>query len=193
MDEIARKRQIEDALKALPGAPFGDGALRLLEVLGYKSSRRLKAKSDSPKDFLLLLAQSKELNHKQAQPDQWQSAEFLFQLSGDEVRDTRQATIEFGEAAKWEKSLFESYVFLAIELKPGHYTRTDLAGITRALNRLFVMPAMVLFKLDSTLTLSVIDRRLHKREPSKDVLEKVTLIKDIRLANEDVPILVENQ
>lgn len=29
-----------------------------------------------------------------------------------------------------------------------------------------------------TLTLAVINRRLHKRDESKDVLEKVTLIKD---------------
>ena len=33
------------------------------------------------------------------------------------------------------------------------------------------------------LTLSIIDRRLHKKDTSKDVLEKVTLIKDIDIAN----------
>ena len=41
------------------------------------------------------------------------------------------------------------------------------------------MPAMILFQHGDTLTLSVIDRRLHKLEESKDVLEKVTLVKDI--------------
>jgi hypothetical protein len=50
-------------------------------------------------------------------------------------------------------------------------------------NRLFPMPAMLLFRHGDTLTLAVIPRRLHKRDESKDVLEKVTLIKDIRFAN----------
>lgn len=42
---------------------------------------------------------------------------------------------------------------------------------------------MVLFKVDRSLTLSVINRRLHKRDEGKDVLEKVTLIKDISIEN----------
>lgn len=62
-----------------------------------------------------------------------------------------------------------------------HYSRTELSGITRAVNRLFPMPAMLLFRHGDTLTLAVINRRLHKLDSSKDVLEKVTLIKDIRL------------
>ncbi|MBK9765176.1 MAG: hypothetical protein IPO87_18000 [Flavobacteriales bacterium] len=53
------------------------------------------------------------------------------------------------------------------------------------MNKLFAMPAMILFKHPGagagtgadTLTLSIIDRRLHKKEASKDVLEKVTLIR----------------
>ena len=45
------------------------------------------------------------------------------------------------------------------------------------------MPAMLLFRHGDTLTLAVINRRLHKRDEAKDVLEKVTLIKDIRSAS----------
>ncbi len=42
---------------------------------------------------------------------------------------------------------------------------------------------MVLFKYGNSITLSVINRRINKREESKDVLEKVTLIKDININN----------
>ena len=42
-----------------------------------------------------------------------------------------------------------------------------------------MMPAMLLFQHGETLTLSIINRRLHVSDPSRDVLEKVTLIKDI--------------
>ena len=41
---------------------------------------------------------------------------------------------------------------------------------------------MILFRYDNYLTVAVIDRRLHKKESSKDVLEKVTLIKDINVS-----------
>ena len=43
------------------------------------------------------------------------------------------------------------------------------------------MPVMVLFKYGGYLTLSVIKRRLHKKDESRDVLKKVTLIKDIKI------------
>jgi transcription antitermination factor NusG len=42
---------------------------------------------------------------------------------------------------------------------------------------------MVLFKYGQSLTLAVINRRLHKRDERKDVLEKVILIKDINIEN----------
>ncbi|KXK30064.1 MAG: hypothetical protein UZ01_01537 [Candidatus Brocadia sinica] len=71
---------------------------------------------------------------------------------------------------------------MAIELKNKHYDRGRLSQITREVNKLFPMPVMILFKHGNTLTLSVINRRLHKRDKSKDVLEKVTLIKDIRIS-----------
>src|SRR5205085_1517602 len=73
--------------------------------------------------------------------------------------------------------------FFAIELGGRQYTRTHLAEITREVNRLFLQPAMLLFKHGDTLTLSIIDRRLNKLDSSKDVLEKVTLIKDIRISS----------
>ena len=44
------------------------------------------------------------------------------------------------------------------------------------------MPVMVLFKHQSHLTIAVINRRLHKRDESKDVLGKVTLIREIEFA-----------
>ncbi|MDE0683987.1 MAG: Eco57I restriction-modification methylase domain-containing protein [Candidatus Poribacteria bacterium] len=73
----------------------------------------------------------------------------------------------------------ESYVFFALKLREISYTRTQLSNITREINKLMPMPAMIIFQHGQTVTLAVINRRLHKRDESKDVLEKVTLIKDI--------------
>ena len=51
----------------------------------------------------------------------------------------------------------------------------------RIINKLFLIPALIVFKYGDNLTLSIINRRQHKRDYSKDVLEKVTLIKDINI------------
>ena len=77
----------------------------------------------------------------------------------------------------------ESYLFFAVELINDQYTRSQFSDITREINKCFDMPVMLLFRHGDYLTLAVIDRRFHKRDESKDVLKKVTLIKDIRFAN----------
>ena len=46
-----------------------------------------------------------------------------------------------------------------ITLAKPHYTRTELFGVTRTVNRLFHMPAMFLFRQGGTLTLAIIPRR----------------------------------
>jgi len=51
------------------------------------------------------------------------------------------------------------------------------------LNRLFPMPVMLFFKYANKLTFSIINRRPNKIDSSKDVVEKVTLIKDIDIEN----------
>jgi hypothetical protein len=79
-------------------------------------------------------------------------------------------------------------LFFALELSETRidgkeFTRTDIANITREINKLFPMPVFVLFKRGGFLTLSVVNRRLHRRDETKDVLLKVTLIKDIDFQN----------
>ncbi|MDG4594564.1 MAG: TaqI-like C-terminal specificity domain-containing protein [Candidatus Contendobacter sp.] len=77
----------------------------------------------------------------------------------------------------------QSFVFLAIELQDEDWSRTALAGITRELNRLFPMPVIVLFKHGRRVSLAVIDRRTHLRDPSRDVIDnRITVVKDIHCA-----------
>ncbi|MBP6738842.1 MAG: Eco57I restriction-modification methylase domain-containing protein, partial [Leptospiraceae bacterium] len=123
--------------------------------------------------------ENKKFDKTKAKSDEWNYVDLLFQLSKEEV--LKQTSLF--ETKKVNNTIIEAYLFFVIELKKTKYTRTELSTITREVNRLFVMPAMILFKHGETLTLSVINRRLHKRDESKDVLEKVTLIKDIDIAN----------
>ena len=80
-----------------------------------------------------------------------------------------------------DNTIIESYVFFALKLRESSYTRTQLSNITREINKLTPMPAMILFQHGQTLTLAVINRRLHKRDESKDVLEKQYLRQIIRV------------
>lgn len=66
-------------------------------------------------------------------------------------------------------------------MKKESYTRTQLSDITREINRLLTLPALILFQQDGFLTWAAIDRRINKKDSGKDVLQKVTLIKDIRI------------
>jgi len=183
--DIDKKRAIASALDGFDEKPLASAALELLATLGYKSNKRLVLKPNTAETFLANYGKIKQLNTEHALLDDWKTVDFIFQLTDDEVRVVASGNMEFefDSKGKYNDSAIESYLFFAIELAKQQYTRTELAGITRAVNRLFPMPVMLLFQHGDTLTLSVIDRRIHKRDESKDVLEKVTLIKDIRFAN----------
>ncbi len=157
---------------------FGDQSLRsaaleFFVALGYKSERTINV--GTVKDFCEHFDPEGKLNHPRAEKKQWQAIELLFQLTDEEL--SRNATLFKDTAVR--ASLLQSYVFFAVELQPGDYARGKLAAITRQINRIFPMPVMVLFKVGGNLSIAVINRRQNKRDESKDVLGKVTLIQNI--------------
>ncbi len=176
------KEAIQGALIRFAAGSLSDNARALFETLDYRSGKRYDLLPNSAKQFTTEFDPQHKLNPLKALLDQWASVDLLFQLTSDEIRNSAQAPLPFDAAKRVDNRIIQSYLFFAIELRGGHYTRTQLAGVTREINKLFLMPAMVLFKHGETLTLAIINRRLSKRDESKDVLEKVTLIKDIRYA-----------
>ena len=72
-------------------------------------------------------------------------------------------------------------MFFTVELKDKDYPRGKYAQFTREINKRMVMPVVVLFRAGNRLTMAFVRRRPNQLDESKDVLEKVTLIKDIRL------------
>ena len=105
----------------------------------------------------------------------------LFQLTDEEL--SRESRL-FNDTSI-NAGLLRSYLFFAIELTGTNYPRGKLTSIARQLNRVFPMPVMVLIKhvVDKrdVLSIAVINRRQHKRDSAKDVLGKVTIIRDIAL------------
>ena len=183
MNRLNQKHAIEDSLKGFSSLPLEQATLKLFDVLGYRSENRLVLRPNNAATFLETFVHQKPFNKEQALLDDWETVDFLFQLTDAEIQSGGQGRWNSAAKGKFDGANIESYLFFAITLKKPRYTRTQLSAITRAVNRLFSMPVMLLFRHGDTITFSIIRRRIHKRDESKDVLEKVTLIKDIRFAD----------
>ncbi len=172
------REDLQQALSRFATGPLRESAGELLNALGYHSERYTEA--GSVKEFLDTFDADQKLTAKQLEAlGAWRAVEIVFQVTSDEI--SAQENL-FGQS-EFDKGLIKSFLFLAVDLETGSYNRTALADMTRSVNRLFEMPAIVLFRHASTMTLSVIHRRVHKRDDRRVVLKKVTLIKDVVLAN----------
>jgi adenine-specific DNA-methyltransferase len=174
------KTRIQDALKAFREGRLLEDAGNLLNILGYKSDKTFSLRPNNYQGFAdYFLQTSGNFDPARARVEEWQSIDVVFQLTEAELK-TQHMLFEIREV---DNRIIESYLFFAIALAREEYTRGDLVRITREINKLTPMPAMIFFYYGGCLTISVIDRRLHKKERSQDVLEKVTLIKDIGCAH----------
>ena len=184
MNELETKQAIAQSLNRFATGNLADNARSLFETLGYRVDKSTSLDAPTAQSFLNSFADGRSFNREAALVKDWQFVDLLFQLTKDEITGSNQLRISFGDSSRVDNTIIiESYLFFAIALKGSTYTRTQLAGITREINKLFPMPVMLLFQYGQVLTLSIINRRLHKRDESKDVLEKVTLIKDIAFAS----------
>src|ERR1017187_7085291 len=162
MNDQGVRKAIEAALKKFPSQPLAEAASHLLGVLGYTSKKRLPLKPNTLANFLATFSQGRPLNDRYALPGEWKTVDFLFQLTDDEVRAAGNQKFDFESKGAYNGAVINSYLFFALELKGGQYSRSALAGITREVNKLFNMPALILFRYGDALTLAVINRRLHK-------------------------------
>ena len=176
------KHQIEASLAGFKGKDLKQAAIAFLNTLGYRSEKVLDLEN-TPEAFL---AQFDRRDRPCARTRPFSANG---NPSSSFFRSPTKKSATPGHRPRWDSipatilKNYQSYLFLALDLENGHYTRTDLSTITREVNRLFDMPAMLLLRQNGTLTFSVIDRRISKRDESRDVLEKVKLIKDIRYEN----------
>jgi hypothetical protein len=180
MNEGQLKQRIVQSLGDFLTGNLADCAQSLFQTLGYRTDKAMRLDAPTVEEFCRQFTQGQSFNGETARLSDWHFVDRIFQLTKDEL--TAQGQLSFDSSHRVDNTIIESYLFCAIELKGNNYSRSQLASITREVNKLFPMPVMLIFKHGQTLTLSIIDRRLHKRDEFKDVLEKVTLIKDIDCA-----------
>ena len=178
MPETDIKQKIQSALQSFKDGSLTEKCLTLFNTLGYKTDRQNPFREKTYRFFKeSFLEGNSSFREEKALVLEWRYIDLLFQLSKEEITpqhslfDTKQV----------DRTVIETYLFFVIELSKEEYSRTALSQITREINKIFPMPVMVLFKYGQSLTLAIINRRLHKRDERKDVLEKVTLIKDISI------------
>jgi len=171
------KNKIQNAIIQFNQLSLFDASINLLKVLGYESPKIQQAHLA---DYIELFKAHETANIEKAKvATDWKSANFIFQLTTDEI--IKQHDL-FTDVKKVNNVLIESYFIVAIELTKDNYTRTDLAEISRQVNKLHGLPTLILFKYNNFLTISITYRRDNKKDSDKEVLGKVTLIKDIDIA-----------
>lgn len=183
-DQVFR-RSIRQALAACAVGPLATSARDLLDRLGYRSERWVDI--GDPAEFLDTFDSDGRLNRDNARVEQWLAVEMIFQLTGEELASGEQLRLLM-ESPAFSAQTYRSFLFFAVELgsKPNGrpYARGELATITREINKLFTMPVSVVFRyrLDDApaLTLAIVTHRPNLRDGSRDVLEKVSLIRDVR-------------
>ncbi|MDP3924242.1 MAG: hypothetical protein Q8Q84_12875, partial [Hydrogenophaga sp.] len=182
---------LQAALQQLAHGDLRRNAFAVLAALGYASGKTLDLPSEPTlfaQELAALVGDTKQLSRDNACLSNWTGAAFLFQLTNDELPTLAAGQMSLlSDSGGVQAYQIESFVFLAVDLKQGNWSRTRLAAITREINKLFPMPAVVMFRhmredRAPLLSLAVIHRRASKIDATKDVLEgKVSIIKDIDL------------
>jgi adenine-specific DNA-methyltransferase len=173
-------KQIEQAIQAFNSKKLYESSLAFYKALDYQSSKTERIRPNNFEGFIDSFNLPKNaINKDKAFVNHWKHIEFIFQVADSEITRV-QSLFDTNEV---DRNEYQSFLFFTIQLKEESYKRSELVKITRELNLPFKMPVIVLFHYGNKLTLSIIDRRLHKKDSSKDVLEKVTLIKDIDIAH----------
>ena len=172
------KLNILEAVKAFAKDDISKAGINLFSTLGYDTSLQAPLDDKTYQEFKETYIEdspnAERFNEEKALVENWKSIDILFQLTNESFNGT--------------KSLFEpsvnpydpqSYLCFAIELNNSEYSKSHIANITREVNKLFSIPIIIIFKYGECITLAIINRRVNKRNNDRDVLEKVTLIKDI--------------
>ena len=124
MSAVDTKRGIETALKSFGAMPLQTAAFGLLEALGYKSQKRLPLVPNTAQTFLAQFGQARPFNAENALVAEWQSVDFLFQLTDDEIKAVTIVAEVLKEMHKAGLSLRTFDTGLAISVFRDKSTRT---------------------------------------------------------------------
>ena len=174
---------IQTALAATTGGVFSEQATNLLAALGYRSDHVPPRQPASVADFIAEYpAPNPGTQSELTFADNAQSVRILFQFTNAEITSTTQRALLNDEGFSTGNA--RSFLFVAVELQGGNYARGQYVAFTREINKRWQIPTVVLFRTPSSgVTLSFVHRRPNRRDPERDVLGSVSLIREIDANN----------
>ena len=174
---------LQSVLAAMPDSEFLKATKDILEVLGYQSERTQELSRSVDEFISEFPALNEKTRSEEEFREQTRSVKLIFQVTSDEIAASSQPTIAF-DAASFDRGHQQSFIFFAVELKKATCTRGQYALFTREINKRLNQPSVVLFRTTSNLlTLAFVHRREHKLDRKRDVLGKVSLIREIAPKN----------
>ena len=179
---VTTTEAIRTALAATTGGVFAEKATNLLAVLGYRSDHMPATNPASVGDFIAEHPAPNPGTQSEAVfADNAQSVRILFQFTDAEIASTTQRALL--NAAGFSTGNARSFLFVAVELKGDNHARGQYVAFTREINKRWQIPTVVLFRTPSSgVTLSFVHRRPNRRDPERDVLGSVSLIREIDAA-----------
>ena len=177
-EEIRKKQEIESALAAMIDGDLLETSKNLLDVLDYHAPLTEELLETVDNFIQEYPAENKNTKTEQEFRKNAKSIELVSQVGSDEIVDSQS---DRSESRTFDGGLIQSFVFCAVELKDKDYSRSRYAQFTREVNKRLPLATVVFFRVQDRLTIGFVGRRQHKRDPNLDVLEQVSLIKDIRL------------
>ena len=113
------RASISEALNGLATAPILDASRRVFETLGYKSERRPSFPDSKPATFIENFDGQRSFNAERGMLGAWKSADFISQVTDEEIQLARKNQPSLLDDAKIEKGNARSFAFLSIGLNEG--------------------------------------------------------------------------
>ena len=178
MNKTSVASEIRVALAEVPGREFAEAATDLLASLGYSSALMPDGQTSLIDDFIQQYpATTPGTQTERSFRESADSIRVLFQYTDQEIA----AQSSLFDVGSFDTGNARSFLFAAVELKEASYPRGAYATFAREINKRWQIPTVVLFKTCSDLlSLAFVHRRPNRRDPDRDVLGSVSLIREIR-------------
>ncbi len=173
------KSRIEHCLRStIYSADKKKSSVRLLNTLGYESQRKLDI-PENVDDFVNALpAANQGTNLEISLRSEVKFIHSLFQVTNSEIN------LHSSNNTLFDSIEDNNFLFFTVELRKSSYSRSQYAAFTREINKRFLAPVVIFFFTENNLlTIAFVARRRNLKDDNRDVLEKVSLIKDISLTN----------
>ena len=177
------KEEVRAALSGLEGGDLAPAADSLLGALGYHSERTPR-QSGRVDDFISQLpAPKRGTSSEQEFRKEATAVHVVFQFTDTEIAASTQTSL-LDDTPSFDEGNAKSFSFTAVDLQGESYPRGKYAAFTREVNKRMSAPVVVLFRNGTgNVTLAFAHRRQNRRNPERDVLGNVSLIREMDAAD----------